>query len=144
MTSDGEVQTGRLVANLVHFGRLLRGCGLPIGPGKVLSAVEAVRAVGITNREDFYWTLHAVFVNRYAHRELFDWQRPTAGPIAFPGLLRGSVDDFCRSAVREAGVLLLPGSLYGDYNAFRVGFGRKNLPEALARLEEFVAGLRQW
>ena len=66
----------------MHFARLLRGCGLPIGPGKVLAAVDAVRAVGITSRADFYWTLHAVFVNRRAHRELFDqafhvfWRNP--------------------------------------------------------------------
>lgn len=80
ITAVGE--QGRLVANLMHFARLLRGCGLPIGPGKVLAAVEAVRAVGVTNRQDFYWTLHSVFVNRYAHKDLFDqafhvfWRNP--------------------------------------------------------------------
>ena len=77
-----EPDGGRLVANLMHFARVLRGCGLPIGPGKVLDAVAAVRAVGITNRDDFYWTLHAVFVNRHQHRPLFDqafhvfWRNP--------------------------------------------------------------------
>jgi hypothetical protein len=36
-------------------------------------------------------------------------------------------------------VLLLPGSLYGpDYNAFRVGFGRRNLPEALEKFEDYL------
>src|SRR5581483_9690977 len=59
--SDGD---GRLLANLMHFGRALRAAGLPVGPGKVIDAVAAVRAVGITDRRDFYWTLHAVFVNR--------------------------------------------------------------------------------
>ena len=48
----------------MHFARTLRAAGLPVGPGKVLDAVAAVRAVGITDRRDFYWTLHAVFVNR--------------------------------------------------------------------------------
>src|SRR5919206_757126 len=73
---------GRLVANLMHFARTLRAAGLPVGPGKVLDAVEAVRAVGITDRRDFYWTLHAVFVNRRDQRELFDqafhifWRNP--------------------------------------------------------------------
>ncbi|MCP5149553.1 MAG: VWA domain-containing protein [Ectothiorhodospiraceae bacterium] len=79
---DVRLPGGRLVENLVHFARVLRACGLPIGPGKVIDAVEAVRAVGITNRQDFYWTLHAVFVNRHAQRELFDqafhvfWRNP--------------------------------------------------------------------
>ena len=73
---------GRLLANIMYFARTLRAAGLPIGPGKVLAAVEAVRAVGIGDRNDFYWTLHAVFVNRRDQRELFDqafhifWRNP--------------------------------------------------------------------
>ncbi|MGQ0662754.1 MAG: vWA domain-containing protein [Pseudomonadota bacterium] len=63
---------GALVGNLMHFGRALRGAGLPIGPGRVLEAVRAVGAVGLADRSDFYWTLHAVFVNRRDQRELFD------------------------------------------------------------------------
>jgi len=76
---DGD---GRLAANIMHFARVLRAAGLPIGPGKVLDAVRAVRAVGIGDRDDFYWTLHAVFVNRRDQRELFDqafhvfWRNP--------------------------------------------------------------------
>ncbi|MDX1432116.1 MAG: VWA domain-containing protein [Gammaproteobacteria bacterium] len=71
-----------MLANLVHFGRVLRAAGLPIGPGTVIDAVNAVRAVGVADRQDFYWALHAVFVNRYRQRELFDqafhvfWRNP--------------------------------------------------------------------
>ena len=32
--------SGHLVANLMYFARTLRAAGLPIGPGKVLAAVE--------------------------------------------------------------------------------------------------------
>ncbi len=73
---------GKLLVNLMHFARALRAAGLPIGPGRVLDAVRAVQAVGITNRQDFYWTLHSVFVNRRDQRELFDqtfhlfWKNP--------------------------------------------------------------------
>jgi hypothetical protein len=73
---------GKLVANIVHFARTLRRAGLPIGPGRVLAAVEAVRAVGFESREDFYWALHSVFVNRRDQRALFDqafhvfWRNP--------------------------------------------------------------------
>lgn len=73
---------GKLVENLMHFGRTLRAAGLPVGPGKVLDAVEAVRVAGVVNRRDFYWTLHAVFVNRRDQREIFDqafhvfWRNP--------------------------------------------------------------------
>src|ERR671923_1236434 len=73
---------GLLLANLMHFARTLRAAGLPVGPGKVIDAVDAVRTVGITDRRDFYWTLHAVFVNRRDQREIFDqtfhifWRNP--------------------------------------------------------------------
>lgn len=73
---------GRLAANIMHFGRVLRRAGLPVGPGKVLRAIQAVEAVGLSRREDFYWTLHSVFVNRRDHREVFDqafhvfWKNP--------------------------------------------------------------------
>jgi uncharacterized protein with von Willebrand factor type A (vWA) domain len=56
----------------MYFARALRAAGLPIGPGRVLDAVRAVEAVGVTDRNDFYWTLHAIFVNRRDQRELFD------------------------------------------------------------------------
>jgi len=73
---------GNLLANIMYFARALRAAGLPVGPGKVLSAVEAVREVGVENRADFYWALHAVFVNRRDQREIFDqafhifWRNP--------------------------------------------------------------------
>src|SRR6266576_5181686 len=72
MHSAVRTPDGRLVANLMHFARTLRAAGMPVGPGKVLDAVAAVEAVGIHDRRDFYWTLHAVFVNRADQRVLFD------------------------------------------------------------------------
>lgn len=74
-----------------------------------------------------------------SHRDLFSWHRPRAGSVAFPALLRGSIDKFCADLVEKAGVLLLPGTLYGDqYNSFRIGFGRRNLPEALDKFEQYL------
>jgi uncharacterized protein with von Willebrand factor type A (vWA) domain len=67
-----RLEGSRLVANVMHFGRILRAAGLPIGPGKVLDAVNAVRTVGVASRRDFYWALHAVFVNRRDQHDLFD------------------------------------------------------------------------
>ncbi len=74
------------------------------------------------------------------HKELFSWIPPRAASMAFPRYLGGNVEEFCDKLVREAGVLLLPGSYYGvQENHFRLGLGRKNLPEALARLESFLS-----
>jgi len=75
-------EPGRLVANIMHFARVLRAAGMPVGPGRVIEAIRAVEAVGIGSRQDFYWTLHAVFVNRRDQRELFNqafhifWRKP--------------------------------------------------------------------
>ncbi|MCE3248270.1 MAG: uncharacterized protein K0R41_2095, partial [Geminicoccaceae bacterium] len=55
----GAAPPGRFAANVMHFARVLRTAGLPVGPGKVLDALRAVEAVGIGSRTDFYWTLHA-------------------------------------------------------------------------------------
>ncbi|UWQ52519.1 vWA domain-containing protein [Leisingera caerulea] len=61
----------KLVRNITHFARALRKAGLPIGPGRVLDAVQAVAAAGFTSREDFYWALHACFVTKPEQRVVF-------------------------------------------------------------------------
>ncbi len=74
-----------------------------------------------------------------AHAETFSWIKPKAGPIAFPHLIGQDVDAFCDQLVNSQGVMLLPGTVYDHPgNHFRIGFGRKNMPEALSRLEDFV------
>jgi aspartate/methionine/tyrosine aminotransferase len=76
------------------------------------------------------------------HTSGLAWTRPRAGTIAFPELRTGEpASEFCRRAVEAAGIMLLPSTVYdyGDQH-FRLGFGRENLPEALAALEEFLAG----
>jgi len=73
------------------------------------------------------------------HSSLFTWIRPQAGSMAFPKLLRGDIEEFCDKVVRNAGVLLLPGTMYDDTgNHFRVGLGRKNLPQAVEWLEKYL------
>jgi uncharacterized protein with von Willebrand factor type A (vWA) domain len=81
-TECKRFEPGRFAINVMHFARALRAAGMPVGPGKVLDALRAVEAVGLGRRSDFYWTLHAVFVNRRDQRELFDqafhifWRKP--------------------------------------------------------------------
>src|SRR5271168_2631399 len=73
--SDGPAQpnsNGRLAENIVYFARALRAAGIPVGPGAVLDALEAVKAAGVGTRDDFYWTLHSVFVKRHEHSLIFD------------------------------------------------------------------------
>jgi len=63
---------GRLAENILYFARALRAAGIPVGPGAVLDALEAVSVARVGARDDFYWTLHAVFVKRHEHSILFD------------------------------------------------------------------------
>lgn len=79
------------------------------------------------------------FFDDWADR--FSWVRPAAGSIGFPRLTVPGVriDDWAAELVEAEGVLLLPGSQFGHPgNHFRIGFGRTDLPEALARLESFA------
>lgn len=61
-----------LADNILHFGRLLRAAGLPVGPGHISDATEAVMAVGVTDKTKLYWAMHAAFVKRRSERELFN------------------------------------------------------------------------
>ena len=73
---------GTFTENILHFARTLRRAGLPVGPGRVIEAIRAVEVAGIRRRDDFYWTLHSVFVNRRDQWDIFDqafhvfWRNP--------------------------------------------------------------------
>ena len=79
------------------------------------------------------------FFERWA--DAFTWVRPRAGSIGYPRLIAAGVDldDWATRLVEAEGVLLLPGSRFGQPgNHFRIGFGREDLPDGLARLEAFA------
>lgn len=71
--------------------------------------------------------------------EWFEWVPPRAGSVCFPRLHRENADALAERLARDAGVLILPGSQF-DFapRHFRIGFGRRDMPEALARFEAFV------
>jgi uncharacterized protein len=73
---------GRLAENVLHFVRVLRAAGLPLGPAKVQDALAAVEAVGVGERSDFREALAAVLVSRHEHQAIFEqafdlfWRNP--------------------------------------------------------------------
>lgn len=80
------------------------------------------------------------------HTAWFDWQRPDGSCVAFPRYKGADgVEVFCDRLVRESGVLLLPASIYrSDLTAtpddrFRIGFGKRAMPQALQALEDWMA-----
>ncbi|HEU4326492.1 MAG TPA: aminotransferase class I/II-fold pyridoxal phosphate-dependent enzyme [Roseiflexaceae bacterium] len=78
------------------------------------------------------------FFAEWAH--VLDWTRPRAGSIGFPRLRIGrSIAQVADELREQEGVLILPATVYdypGDY--FRLGFGRRNMPEALERMGRYL------
>ncbi|MCH9649313.1 MAG: aminotransferase class I/II-fold pyridoxal phosphate-dependent enzyme [Deltaproteobacteria bacterium] len=71
---------------------------------------------------------------------VLEWVRPEGGTVGFPRLKSDLPVAAFADQLREAeGVLLLPGDLFEHFgNHFRLGFGRRNLPQVLPRLERFL------
>jgi aspartate/methionine/tyrosine aminotransferase len=101
---------------------------------RVLSRSREIVSANLTALDDFF-----------ARRaDAFTWVRPRGGSTAFPRLVPDgpagpSADAFAARLVESAGVLLLPSSTFGFDNAHvRLGLGRIDLPEAIAKLEAFL------
>jgi uncharacterized protein with von Willebrand factor type A (vWA) domain len=73
---------GFLADNVLHFVRVLRAAGMPVGPAKVIDAIAAIEAVGVANKTDFREALAAVLVSRHEQIALFEqafdvfWRNP--------------------------------------------------------------------
>jgi len=57
---------------VVHFTRILRGAGIPIGSDKMMDAVRALPLTGLERREDWHATLSALFLTRHEQQAIFD------------------------------------------------------------------------
>jgi aspartate/methionine/tyrosine aminotransferase len=112
-------------------------------PGEFLAelALRHGDAIGERNRSIIRENLAVLDAFFARHGETFAWHRPSAGPVAFPRLLSGDAVALCDHLRASAGVLLLPGTVYqDDGNHFRIGFGRRNMPQAVQRVQESLAG----
>ncbi|MFF7988865.1 aminotransferase class I/II-fold pyridoxal phosphate-dependent enzyme [Kitasatospora xanthocidica] len=79
--------------------------------------------------------------------DLFEWRAPDGGGVAFPRYLGADgVEDFCTALVEQAGVLLLPASIFRSEltptptDRFRLGLARRDPAPAL---EAFADWLRK-
>jgi aspartate/methionine/tyrosine aminotransferase len=79
------------------------------------------------------------------HAHLFEWSTPDGGSIGFPRYLGSEgVEAFAADLVENAGVLLLPGSVYkSDLGAtpadrFRIGYGRANTADGVAAMRRYL------
>jgi uncharacterized protein with von Willebrand factor type A (vWA) domain len=73
---------GKLLHNLMLFGRLLRGVGLDVNPGRMIDVVQALEYTNVGSKRDFYYTLRSLLVHKKEELPLFDeafarfWRRP--------------------------------------------------------------------
>lgn len=112
-------------------------------PSEILAiiALRASETILRRNRDIVLTNLALLDVFFRRHSDRLSWVRPAAGAIGFAKLLGSvAVDEFARDLVEKQGVLILPGTVYGDQrNHFRVGFGRRNFPESLQHFETYLA-----
>ncbi len=113
-------------------------------PTEFLAALALRHDHDLTERVRGICTRNLDLLDEFFSRraDLFRWTRPRAGTTAFPHYLGNEGSEaFCRRAVEEAGVLLLPSSVFDAGDAhLRIGYGRANLPEGLAALDAFLEG----
>jgi len=78
------------------------------------------------------------FIQR--HQKLLSWVPPQSGTIAVIKLLLPiPIVTFAEELLEKTGVLIMPGSVFDlPGNFFRIGFGKKNMPEALNLFEQFL------
>lgn len=111
-------------------------------PSEILTIIALRAREKILNRNQDLVTSNLKLLDDFFsnHLQLFEWRRPLAGITAFTRLNHSMpVDEFVEKLIYSSGVIVLSGSVY-DYpgNFFRVGFGRANMPEALARFSQFI------
>jgi aspartate/methionine/tyrosine aminotransferase len=133
-----------------HDADLLRRCAafkdyLTIcngAPSEILALIALRAREAVLARGRALIDANLVHLDRFfAERaDQFAWVRPRAGSVAFPRLLAAvPIDQFAADLIEREGVLLLPGAVYDHPgNHFRLGFGRTDLPAALAGLERFA------
>ncbi len=111
-------------------------------PSEILAiiALRAKEKILKRNREIIQQNLQILdaFIER--NQQSLSWGRPQGGTIAVVKLLLPvSVEDFAEGLVRSEGVLIMPGSVFDlPGNFFRIGFGKKNMPEVLKRFENYL------
>lgn len=116
-------------------------------PSEILAriAIKARERILARNRDIIAANLPLFdeFFARYP--DLFEWRHPDGGCVAYPRYRGpGDVETFCRDLVDQAGVLLLPASIYRSEltatpaDHFRIGVGRVNPEPALAAFADWL------
>jgi aspartate/methionine/tyrosine aminotransferase len=134
---------------LVRFERLKHYLSIcNSGPSEALAliALRARQQILERNRKLVNDNVRVAGEFFVAHPDIFDWMEPDGGCVSFIRYKGANgVEEFTRRLVEEAGVLLLPSSIYTSEvsdvprNHFRIGLGRSFVPEAVEVLQGWIA-----
>lgn len=111
-------------------------------PSEILAlmALRAKDKILRRNREIMLSNLKLLEAFMKRHEKILSWQKPQGGTMAILELLLPiPIETITEDLVKKAGILIMPGPVFdlpGNY--FRIGFGKKNMPEILTRFEEFI------
>ncbi|MGG6895529.1 aminotransferase class I/II-fold pyridoxal phosphate-dependent enzyme [Rhizobium sp. BR 315] len=117
------------------------------GPSESLAKIALLNADRILERNNRLIASNlAKLKSLFAEFEhLFDWYTPDGGCVSYPRYKGADgVETFARELVEQAGVLLLPASLYRSdlketpADRFRIGFGRANIDEGIAAMRSYL------
>ena len=76
---------GKLLHNLLLFGRACRALGMDVTPNRMMEVAQALEHIDLGSRDDFYYTLRIFMTHDPRDYPLFDeafnrfWRRPTEG-----------------------------------------------------------------
>ena len=109
---------------------------------------EILSIIALRNKDKVLTRNREIMINNLDHidqfikrnKERVSWVRPKTGTIAMIDLHPSiPVDDFFKVLLEKTGVLIMPASVIKMRdNAFRIGFGRRNMPEVLDKLEKYL------
>ncbi len=117
------------------------------GPSESLARIALLNADRILERNNSLIASNLVkltsFFAEFEH--VFDWYTPDGGCVAYPRYKGADgIENFARELVEQAGVLLLPASLYRSdlsptpADRFRIGFGRANIDEGISAMRSYL------
>ncbi len=139
-------QDSDLLSKMEHAKHYLSICNS--GPSEFLATTALSCRDKIIRRNHSIIDGNLTLLNEFFARrtDLFDWNVPDGGCIGYPRYKGADgVENFCQNLVENAGVFLLPASIYRSEltttpnDRFRIGFGRFGLQESLDALQNHIS-----
>jgi aspartate/methionine/tyrosine aminotransferase len=133
-TRDAELRE-----RIVEFKHYLTICSA--GPSEILATIALRARDTVLGRSRAIVEANLPLLHAFiARHDTLSWTPPRAGTIGLIELAEGDADALAREVADREGVMILPASVFDwPANAFRVGYARAGMPEALERFERFIA-----